>query len=262
MNAEAVKKVLIQLYDKEDFEVQFSGKKSKQVNGFYKPIGKQIVINNLNFVREDGSVNDSLLIHTAIHELAHHVLNTPDTLKLKRPHDQVFWATFYDLLDRAESKGIYKQEIDEETQSLIDEAQSISREIAALQRKLGAVLIKIESVCEQKGLRKEDVIERKAQITVQTAKKVAKAAHLNLPETAGVDVQDAVLREKDADKQAALISAAQTGKALVQAKQGATKPAPQKDETVFLTKEKHRLERTIEHLNRRLEEVSRQLEEL
>jgi Zn-dependent peptidase ImmA (M78 family) len=66
MNQDQVKEKLLKLHDcTEDFIVIFSGKKSKKVNGLYKPDKREIIIHNRNLD------NDNLLLYTAIHELAH-----------------------------------------------------------------------------------------------------------------------------------------------------------------------------------------------
>ena len=68
MNQDQVKSLLLRLdRDAEEFSVTFSGKKSKKVDGLYKPDGREIIIHNENFA------NDNALIYTAIHEFAHHL---------------------------------------------------------------------------------------------------------------------------------------------------------------------------------------------
>jgi hypothetical protein len=150
MNQDQVKSNLLKLHDcKHDFTVIFTGKKSKKVNGLYKPDKNEIIIHNLNFINDDGSTNDNLLLYTAIHELAHHIQFTELKQKSVRAHTALFFATLDDLVDVAEKKGLYKMAIDDETQKLIDEAVEISCEIAMLQKKLGHVLVRIKEVCDK-----------------------------------------------------------------------------------------------------------------
>jgi hypothetical protein len=260
MNQDTVKEKLQSIYESPiDYVVIFSGKKSKKVNGLYKPDSREIIIHNRNFIRDDGTVNDNMLMFTAIHELAHHVLMAEMGQKNGRAHSQLFWATFHDLVDNAESLGLYQLEIDDDTQTLIDEARGISCEIAELQRKLGKVLLRLNETCHEKGIRFEDVVERKAQLSMQTMKKADKALALNLPEDIGVDIQETAIKERDKEKRNAIIHAWQEGKSVAQAKKAASKPVVEEDETASLMKEKKRIERTVESLTRRLEELEEQL---
>jgi hypothetical protein len=172
MNQNQVQEKLSKLYDcKEVFTVIFSGKKSGKANGIYKPLTREIVIHNRNFIDDEhGKQNDMLLMFTAIHELTHHVLITEKGNKSPRTHSQEFWATFHNLLDIAEEKQIYKAQIDSDTKQLISEARDISKQIAQLQRELGRILLAINDSCQENGLRYEDIVEREAQIDRQSAK--------------------------------------------------------------------------------------------
>jgi hypothetical protein len=259
MNQDQIKEKLLKLHDcAEEFTVIFSGKKNKKVNGLYKPGKNEIIIHNRNF--ENNKAGDNLLIYTAIHELAHHIQFTELKQKSVRAHTSLFYATLDDLVDTAEKKSLYKMPIDDDTQKLIDEAKHISYEIAALQRKLGQVLQQLHETCENKGIRYEDVVERKAQIARQTAKRAKKAHALNLPAEVSADIQEAAIKERDEEKAAAIIHAGQKGKSVDQAKKAVSKPAEQEDETVTLIKEKTRIERTIASLSRRLEEITEQIQ--
>jgi hypothetical protein len=265
MNQDDVKKNLLKLHDcAEDFTLVFSGRKSGRksgkVNGLYKRNTKEIIIHNRNF--ENTETGNNLLFYTAMHELAHHIQFTELHQKSVRAHTALFFATLDDLAGIAEKKGIYKMPIDEGAQKLIDEAKDISREIAALQRKLGQVLTLLHETCEKKGIRYEDVIERKARIARQTEKKAKKACNLNLSGDIGADIQEAAIKERGEEKTAAVIHAWQKGKSIDQAKRAVAKPVAQEDETVTLMKEKARIERTIESLTRRLEEAAEQLKSM
>jgi len=257
MNQDQVKEKLLKLHDcTEDFKVIFSGKKSNTVNGLYKE--NTIIIHNRNFAGDEAGEN--LLFYTAMHELAHHIQFTEYKQKSSRAHTQLFYAILDDLVDIAEKKKLYSTRIDQETQEIIDEARDISCQIAELQRKLGLVLIRLNEKCEKTGIRFDDVIERKAQISLKTVKQSTKAHNLNLPEEIGSDIQEAAIRERDEDKRDAIIHAAQKGKSVAQAKrETTTRPVEHEDETVSLVKEKKRIERTISSLSRRLGELEEQL---
>jgi hypothetical protein len=261
MNQDMVKEKL-QIIHKSPIEyaVIFSGNKSKKVNGVYKPLSKEIIIHNKNFVDENGKQNEFLLMFTAIHELAHHIMITEKRSKSARAHNQGFWATLHGILDLAESKGIYRAEIDAETQKLIAEAREISRRIAELQRELGRVILAIEGLCNKKGLRAEDIIERKAQIGRRTAS-MAAAAYVMGDQDVGIDIQVEAVKRRGRDRRAMIIAAGHGGKSVVQAKKS-TAPAISvraEDESVMLVREKRRIERTIDSLFRRLKDIEQQL---
>jgi hypothetical protein len=261
MNQDQVKEKLKSIHQSPvDYKVIFSGKKSARVNGFYRPLSKEITIHNRNFIREDGGVNENGLMFTAIHELAHHVMMSEKGDTSARAHNQDFWAEFHGLLDIAEEKGVYRAEIDSGTQKLIDEARDISRRIAELQREHGRVIAAIDESCKKSGVRTEDVIERKAQIG-KAAAKTAVAAYGMGDRGVGFDIQTEAAKQRDGDRQEAIIAAGRGGKSVVQAKKSAppAKPAEAEDESEALIREKRRVERTIESLARRLEEIKEQL---
>lgn len=268
MNQDMVKELLQKLHESPtEYKVIFSGKKSKKVNGLYKwgpeTETPEIIIHNRNFLREDGSQNEAALMWTAIHELTHHVLITEMGQKSTRAHSQLFWATFHDLVDKAESVGIYTPEIDEDVQKIIDEAREISKQIAELQRQLGQVLLRAQEVCREKGLRYEDVMERRAQISQSTMKNSVAAYEMGYQDV-GADIQTEAAKQRNEDKRDAIIAAGHEGKSVVQAKKATTTPVRTpdgEDETITLMKEKRRIERTIESLKHRLEALNERLEE-
>jgi hypothetical protein len=261
MNQDTVKEKL-QFIHKSfiDYVVIFSGKKSKKVNGFYMPLTKEIIIHNRNFVDENGKQNENSLMFTAIHELAHHIMIAEKGNKSSRVHNQNFWATFHSLLDIAEKQGIYHAVIDADMQKLIDKACDISRKIAELQRDLGKVILAIEESCNKNGLRQEDIIERKVQISKQS-EKVAVAAYIMGDQDVGFDIQVEAAKQRDKDKRAAIIAAGHDGKSVIQAKKSTsqTRPIGAEDKAAILAREKQRIERTIESLSRRLQEIEQQL---
>jgi hypothetical protein len=253
MNQDTVKNNLLKLHDcTEDFTIVFSGKKSNKVNGLYISGKREIIIHNRNF-NNDETGNNSLF-YTAMHELAHHIQFTELKQKSVRAHTQLFYSTLDDLVDIAEKKKLYNIGIDGETQKLIKEVQDISCQIADLQQKLGETLLRLEKKCLEKGIRFEDVIERKAQVSRKTVKKTIKAHSLGI-NGVGADIQEAVIKETDEKKQREMLKAAKKGKSVDQVKASAAVPANQDDETESLIKEKNRLMRTIENLKHRLEEV-------
>jgi type IV secretory pathway VirJ component len=261
MNQEAVRERLMQLHGcSQEFTVVFSGKKSARVNGLYVPARMEILIHNRNFNGDDGKCNENLLMYTAIHELAHHICFTELGQQGSKSHTQLFWSTFHDLLNAAEDKGLYALEVDDATQLYIDRARELSRQIAALQRELGEVLSKINESCHQQGLRAEDVIERKVQISRKTMHKAVTAHVLDLPEDVGCDVQAAIIEERNPENREEILAGGKQGKTIAQLKRPAGVTPEPKDPLEKLAKERGRLETTIRHLEARLAEVVRQLE--
>jgi cell division septum initiation protein DivIVA len=194
-----------------------------------------------------------------MHELAHHIQFTEHKQKSARAHTQLFYGILDDLVDIAEEKKIYRTGIDDDAQNLIDEIRDISCQIAELQRKQGKIIEALNEKCHEKGIRFEDVIERKAQISLKTVKQTTKAHLLNISGNLGADIQEAALKERNDDKRDSMIHAAQNGKSVAQVKRVMVGPVDQEDETVSLAREKKRIERTIASLNRRLAEVEEQL---
>jgi hypothetical protein len=259
MNQDEVKQRLLRLHDcAEEFTVVFSGKKSEKVNGLYKYDSREILIHNRNFIDAGGNLNEQALFYTAMHELAHHILVTEKKQRGTRCHTRLFYTTLDDLADAAEQMGLYRPGIDGETQTLIEEARKISADIARLQRDLGRVLCNLRESCGKNGLRFEDVVKRKAQISGTTMKKCEKAAALALPGGIGADLQEAIIGERDGDGREAMIAAARAGKSVDQVKR-VTAKAPKVDGEASLLKEKIRIENTIAQLKRRLEEITRRL---
>src|SRR5215469_11323540 len=107
MNQDKVKDNLLAIEDAPlEFSLIFSGKKSRKVNGLYKPDSREIIIHNRNF--EKGTAGDNLLLYTAIHEYAHHLHSCSRGGELpSRAHTSEFWAVFHALLEKAEAKKIY-----------------------------------------------------------------------------------------------------------------------------------------------------------
>jgi hypothetical protein len=238
----------------------FSGKKSKRVDGIYYSLAKEIIIHNKNFVDAEGKQNENRLMFTAIHELAHHVMRVEKGDKSSRSHSKEFWATFHDLLDIAEKKCVYRAEIDTGTQKLIKDARDISRQIAKLQRELGRILLDIEKSCYKNGLDREDIIERKAQISKHSTK-AAVVAYIMGDQGVGADIQAEAAKQCNKGKRATIIAAGQEGKSVIQAKKTAApaRTTDSEDKTATLILEKRRIERTVESLTRRLEEIKQQL---
>jgi len=88
-----------------NFEIIYTGKKSRRIDGKYFSNMKEIHINEKNCIESQSPDNELLLI--ALHEYAHHLQNTESYMK-NNPHDTEFWSIYYDLVNSAENQGIYE----------------------------------------------------------------------------------------------------------------------------------------------------------
>ena len=191
MNQDEVKEKLLSIEDAPlDFSVIFSGKKSKKVNGLYKPESSEIIIHNRNFndASRGKEANGNLLIYTAIHEYAHHLHACAKGGKLSsRAHTAEFWAILHGLLEKAEKKKIYKnlfsgsKELEELTAAI---KEKFLKENGSLVKELGRLLLKAHELCLAIGGRYEDYIDRVLRIPRQAAKLAVRMHQYNLnPQT-------------------------------------------------------------------------------
>ncbi|UTY23428.1 hypothetical protein [Treponema denticola] len=219
INQESVKELLLKLETCDtDFRVIFSGKKSGKVNGLYKQDINEIIIHNKNFQ------NDNQLIYTAIHEYSHHLMwcKYHKTGKIPK-HNNEFWSIMYNFIDLAEEKGLYKKYPDEsikkEIQNLVSEAKKINKEIASLYKKLGEKIKEIRKATDKYEIRIEDILIRECQLNKKTAEMAEKAYVYNIEASLGQDLQQAVILERDNEKQTSIIEDIKNGKTIYQAKQ-------------------------------------------
>jgi len=256
MTQEQARERLLRLHGcKEDFTLEYSGKKNRRVNGQYFLDSKRIVINNRNF--EDSDAGDNLLFYTAMHELAHHIQHTEHHLNCG--HTKLFHSILNGLVDNAERLGLYRYDADPEIEKLTDEAAQISAQIAKLQRRLGTVLNNLHGVCLRKGVRYEDVVERKVRLSARTEKKLQKIAALQLPDGVGFETQEVIAGAKNDEQRLAMLKASDEGKSVAQVKQAGAGPKNEPDELEALAREKDRIGKTIANLTRRLAEIVKRI---
>ena len=265
MNQDDVKKKLLTVEDAPlDFSVIFSGKRSKKVNGLYKPDSREIIIHNRNFSGNEEhskNIDENLLMYTALHEYAHHLHACARGGRLSpRAHTAEFWAILHGLLEKAEKKKIYKNVFSgskelEELTSLIREKYLTKN--GNLVKELGKLLLKAHDLCSAIGGRYEDYIDRVLCIPRQAASLAVRMHRFELKSETGPDNMRFLAGIANEEKRRAAENSLLEGKspALVKA------ALRQKDEDPreSLEKEKLRLERTIASLNRRLEEVEKML---
>jgi hypothetical protein len=254
MNQDRAKEILLSVEDAPlDFTVVFSGKRSKKVNGLYKPDSREILIHNRNFD------DDNLLLYTALHEYAHHLHCCARGGKLSvRSHTAEFWAILHGLLQKAEDKGAYRNvfadapELDALTETI---RKKCLYEDGALVKELGKLLMEASGVCKKIGARFEDYVDRVLRIPRLAAKTAMKIYQYNVNPSMGADNMKIVAGIANADTREQAAGALLAGRSPDEVKARIVHPEPPVDDHARLAKEKVRLERTIAALSKRLEEV-------
>jgi len=284
MNQDEVKGKLLLIEEPPlDFSVIFSGKRSRKVNGLYKPESREIIIHNRNFIDTNSSgdsggnkakgVNGNLLIYTAIHEYAHHLHACARGGNLsQRAHTAEFWAIFHGLLEKAEKKKIYKNPFsgsraDEVSRELEELTETIRKkylfENGNLVKGLGSLLLKAQELCLALGGRYEDYIDRVLRIPRQAAKLAIRMFQYNLNPETGADNMRFLAgipnEEKRFSAEESLLDGKSPDTVKIALRQKPGQKPEKEDSRLILEKEKLRLERTIDTLKKRLEEVKKEL---
>lgn len=257
MNQDQVKDLLLKVENcRTEFTLIFSGKTSKKVNGLYKPDSAEIILHNRNF--ED----DNQLVYTALHEYAHHLhAERAGGYLSPRAHGAEFWHIFHGLLEKAEEKKLYRNQIAEsqELSAIAAELKEFARENGEVMRKLGLLLAKANAACLNAKLRFDDFVDRTAGIPRAVATAAIKAAALGADPALGWEGMKFVSSIPDPATRKAASKALLAGKSPDSVKIEYGRRPPEEDPAERLAKEKHRLERTIESLQRRLEDVEAKL---
>ncbi|MDR0683554.1 MAG: hypothetical protein LBF83_00265 [Spirochaetaceae bacterium] len=266
MNQDAMKNLLLSIEDAPlDFSLIFSGKKSRKVNGLYKPDGREIIIHNRNFVDESGAWNENSLVYTAIHEYAHHLHACRHGGKLSvRAHTQEFWAIFHDLLGKAENQGLYSNKLDA-SPALLELTTRIKDSFLAengrLLKELGRHLIEAQELCAGIGLRFEDYIDRILCMPRASAKIAVKMFQYDIKPEIGPDNMRFVAGLRGEEERGEAEKAFLAGRSPDTVKMNYKAGNREEDARTRLLKEKQRIERTIDALSKRLDEVERELQE-
>jgi hypothetical protein len=258
MNQDQVKAKLLAIEDAPmEFSLIYSGKKSGKVNGLYKPESREIIIHNRNFN------DDNLLLYTAIHEYAHHLhaCSRGGTLSV-RAHTSEFWAIFHGLLEKAESKKIYR-DVFSGSPELLELTETIRKkflfENGSLVKEMGKHLLQAHELCAALGVRFEDYVDRMLRIPRTAATMAVKMYQYDLKPETGADNMRFLAGIKDDEDREAAERALIGGKSPDTVKTAVRGKTSESDPRLRLEKEKLRLERTIESLARRLEEVKKEL---
>jgi len=264
VNQDKVKQKLLAIEDAPlEFSLIFSGKKSKKVNGLYKPASREIIIHNRNFQPDDTGQN--LMLYTAIHEYAHHLHACAHGGKLSpRAHNSEFWAIFHDLLEKAEKKKIYSDvfSVSPELLKLTDVIRDkYLKNNGELVKEMGKHLLKAHDLCTKIGVRFEDYVDRMLRIPRTAANMAIKMFEYDIAPEVGADNMRFLAGIRDGDERKAAEKALIKGKSPDSVKVQVRNKNKEEDPVVLLEKEKTRLERTISTLNKRLNEVIKELKE-
>jgi hypothetical protein len=262
MNQEQVKEKLLQIRETDEyFTVILSGKKSRKVNGLYKPENREIILHNRNFT------GDNELMYTAIHEYAHHLQFTTSPVPVSaRTHTAHFWSLFHSLLYEAERQGVYSNPFQE-----IEEFRELTMEIRGkflgvngeLMKELGRLLVRAQELCEKHHTSFTDYLDRVLSLPRASATAIIKSHLFDLDPRVGYENMKTLARVADPDDRKAAEEAFLAGASPDMVKERLRTRAPRKlDPLEELSKEKKRIERQIERLKARLDELERRMGEL
>lgn len=258
MNRDQLKRRLLGLRKTdEEFEVIFSGKKSRKVDGLYKPASREIILHTGNFTSDDE------LVYTAIHEYAHHLQFTGSAVPVSaKAHTTAFWSLFHELLFEAERAGLYRSPFDG-----IPEFAALTREIrerflatsGSLMKELGRLLVRAHELCERYRTSFGDYVDRALGLPRTSAQLIMKAHRQDLDPRVGFENMRTLAGIRDDGERAKAQAALLAGRTpdMVKAAFGArAKPT---DPRAALEEERSRIRRTIRRLQERLEEIDRRL---
>ena len=258
MNQDQIKTLLLGLEDTAlEFSVTMTGKKSRKVNGLYKPDTREILLHNKNFTE------DNQLVYTAIHEYAHHLVCERDgVLQSAKSHTTAFWACFHGLLEKAEKKGLYSIGIDKspELSRLTEEIRSkYLSENGKLMSELGKLLMKAHSLCEESGIRYEDYVDRVLCLPRTAAKTAVRVSSLGINPSLGWETMKVVASQPTPERRAEAERQFTAHRSPDSVKVNLARNVEDEDPKERLEKEKRRLEKTIAMLRSRLDQVEQSL---
>ncbi|MCL2805483.1 MAG: hypothetical protein FWD26_06060 [Treponema sp.] len=264
MNQDKVKEKLLLIEDAPiEFSLVFSGKKSKKVNGLYKPNSREIILHNRNF--QPDTAGQNLLLYTAIHEYAHHLHACSRGGSLSpRAHNSEFWAIFHNLLEKAEAKKIYSDVFSVSPELLkLTEVIRIKylKNNGELVKEMGKHLLKAHDLCFKIGVRFEDYVDRMLRIPRAAANTAIKMFEYDIAPEVGAENMRFLAGIRNSDDRKAAETALIKGKSPDTVKIQVRGKEKEEDPMERLEKEKARLERTIAALSKRLEEVNKELKE-
>ncbi|MBQ3318936.1 MAG: hypothetical protein IJM77_04080 [Spirochaetia bacterium] len=262
MNQDQLADKLRTLADVPPFTLVFSGKKSKKVDGLYKPLTQEILIHNKNMT------GDSDLIYTAIHEFAHHVVScqSGNVTLSNRCHTAKFWATFHQLLKKAEETGIYSNPFKSD-QTFIQLTKQIKEDFlqknGAIMRDFAKVLNQARSMCIERHLSFEDYVDRELGMEKTTANTLLRIEKYDVTPEIGYDNMKTVSAMKDDQKREAAVRAFMEGESSDSVKTSITRPVEKVEKVSpvdHLEAEKLKIQKAIEGLQKKLQIVDKMIE--
>ncbi len=264
MNQDQVKEKLLLLEgDIEDFDLIFSGKKSRKVDGLYHPEEKEIIIHNRNMS------SDNAIIYTAIHEFAHHLQFTRSTVPISvRAHTAQFWETFHSMLRKAESIGVYMSPFGSD-HDFLELTRKIREEFIGengkLMKKFGGLLKKALELCEKHKVSFEDYVDRALQLHRIEAKNILTITAMNLNPDIGYENMKTVSRIREPARREEAVQSFLDGHSPDMVKSrflGKPRQEQQEEPIILLEREKRRIQRSIATLRSRLDEVESRIDGL
>jgi hypothetical protein len=259
MNQEQVKEKLLILEEVPDFDVIFSGKESKRVDGLYKPELREIIIHNKNMKTDDE------IMYTAIHEFAHHVHFCHSLVPVSnRAHTNEFWSIFHNLLRKAEDSGIYSGgfEADPELKALTDEIrEKYIKQNGKEMLAFGKCLLKAMDLCKQRNLRFEDYLDRILLLPRDTAMSIINIARADVNPDLGYENMKIIAGIRNPEKRQLAEKQMAEGQTSVMIK-GNTLAQKEADPVSTLQKEKIRLERAIESMQNKISKIEQKIKNL
>lgn len=260
MNQDIVIERLLQIEEsKEHFDLIFTGKNSKRVDGFYRPEERKIYIHNRNMKDENQ------LIYTAIHEYAHHLHVTSSMAPISnRCHTRDFWNVFHRLLKRAEELGFYKNplDMDPDLKLLTDDIkENFLKQNGELMKEFGQKLVQAQNICRLRNINFSDYADRVLGLGRSFAKSIIKVSQANVDTSIGFENMRTVAAIPKAENRKAAVAAFREGKSPDQVK---TSFSTDKKEATLsvedrLKSEKNRIKRTIESLSKKLSYIEDKL---
>lgn len=261
MNQDQVKSILLQVEESPaPFNLVFSGKANKKVNGLYKPDSAEIVLHNKNFE------SDNQLLYTALHEYAHHLhYQRKGGIRQSRPHTQEFWSIFHELVQKAEEAGLYTN-VFESQEEFVELSRTIKEKClkanGEAMLELGRLLARAAELCRIHRTRFEDYIERVLGLPRTTATAAVAASQIGLDPSMGWDNLRFVAGIRDVEERSKAVEALSAGASPGTVKGMLKSPDETTDPAERLLREKERIERTIGKLTEKLEEIELRLSEL
>ena len=258
MNQEQIKEKLLQIEkNTTDFKVIFSGKKSKKVNGLYKPESKEIIIHNKNFE------NDNSLLYTAIHEYAHHIQFTTSKTPISvKSHTVEFRNILHNLLVQAELAGIYYNPFKAEPE-FINLTRMIKEKFfkknGRLMKEFGDSLLNAHTLCIKFQASFDDYMNRELSLETNTAKTLMKCSSEDINPDIGYENMKIVASIKDPHKAKQAETAFTEGKSPDMVKMKYKMPERPAETLNVLMFEKKRILIAIERLKTKLTEVENRI---